>query len=411
MRFLTKWIAWRYVRARRSRSAVKGISTVAVAGVAVATAAIVCVLSVFNGFRVVLAGKLDILSPDVLVRPAEGKVFADGDSLAAVVGAIPGVEVATATITDNALALSGTREMPVTLRGVDPDLYRRVTSADSILLEGGRWLRGDSGEAVASIGTAAQLGVYSPGVNVLLFAPRREGRVNLANPISSFITDSVTVSAIYQAEQSEYDQNTVICDISTARDLFQYEAEASSVEVRAAEGIDVTGLASDIRDRLGEGYVVKDRLQQQEMNFRMISIEKWVTFLLLFFILVIASFNIISTMSMVVLEKQKSMSTLRALGMSRRDIGAVFRWQSLYVSFAGGMAGIVLGLILCLLQQHFGLIRLGGDPDSMIVRSYPVVVIWSDVLVALLPVAVIGILTAGVTSRYARRWSGDFYVL
>ena len=135
----------------------------------------------------------------------------------------------------------------------------------------------------------------------------------------------------------------------------------------------------------------------------MIEIEKWVTFLLLFFILIIASFNIISTMSMAVLEKQKSMSALRALGMSRRRIGWIFWWQSIYVSLAGGISGILLGLALCLAQQHFGLLKLSGDPDAMIVKSYPVVVEWSDVLIALLPVLVIGLITASVTARYARR--------
>lgn len=403
MSFLSGRIGWRYVRARRSRSAVKGISVTAVVGVAVATAAIVCVLSVFNGFRAVLAEKLDILAPDVLVSPTSGKVFSDGDSVAAIVRSVPGVGTATATITDNALAIASSHEMPVTLRGVDPAVYRRVTRADSILLEGGEWLEADAGEAVIAIGTASQLGVYGPDAQMLLFAPRRIGRVNLSNPVASFITDSVTVSAIYQAGQSEYDQNTVICEINTARDLFQYDAEASAVEVAAAPGVSPSQLAARISERLGEGAVVKDRVRQQEMNFRMIEIEKWVTFLLLFFILIIASFNIISTMSMAVLEKQKSMSALRALGMSRRRIGWIFWWQSIYVSLAGGISGILLGLALCLAQQHFGLLKLSGDPDAMIVKSYPVVVEWSDMLIALLPVLVIGLITASVTARYARR--------
>ena len=236
-------MAWRYLRARKSHSAVTAIARVSVAGVAVATAAIVCVLSVFNGFREVLAGRLDLMSPDVMVSPASGKTFADGDSLAA---------------------------------------YRRITSLDSIMLDGGKAPLPGSREAAAAVGTASQLALYEQGTPILLFAPRREGRVNLANPAASFISDSVALSGVYRADRSEVDANTMVCDIEVARMLFQYDAEATEVLVKAAPDVAPETLAGRIRDRLGKGYVVKDRLQQQAMDFRMIEIEKWVTFLLLF---------------------------------------------------------------------------------------------------------------------------------
>lgn len=395
-------MARRYLRARKSHSAVTAIARVSVAGVAVATAAIVCVLSVFNGFREVLAGRLDLMSPDVMVSPASGKTFADGDSLAAAIRAVDGVAIAMPMVADNALALAGSSEMPVRLLGVDPAAYRRITSLDSIMLDGGKAPLAGSREAAAAVGTASQLALYEQGTPILLFAPRREGRVNLANPAASFISDSVALSGVYRADRSEVDANTMVCDIEVARMLFQYDAEATEVLVKAAPGVAPEALAGRIRDRLGKGYVVKDRLQQQAMDFRMIEIEKWVTFLLLFFILVIASFNIVSTLAMLVVEKQKSMLTMRAVGMPYSLIGRVFWWESVFVTVAGGIAGLALGVILSLLQEHFGLIKLAGDPSAMIVSAYPVALQWGDVALAFAPVALIGLAAAWVASRFAR---------
>lgn len=395
-------IAWRYLKAPKSHGAVSAISIIAVVGVAVATAAIICVLSVFNGFRAVLDDKLDILAPDVLVIPAEGKTFADGDSLASAIARMDGVAVALPSVVDNALAISGSREMPVTLRGVDLSRYPSITRIDSILTVTHDLASFSRTDAAASPGVARQLGIRAPGEKLLIFAPRREGRVNLANPLASFLTDSVNVADIFFASQSDYDEKNLIVDISVARDLFQYDTEATRIEVMATPGTDSSRLASRISAALGEKAIVKDRARQQEVSFRMVSIEKWVTFLLLVFILIIASFNIISTVCMLVLEKESSLSTLSALGMTRRRIGSVFFWESLYVSIIGGGSGIALGLILSLMQQHFGLIRLAGDPDSLVITAYPVVVEGGDILIAAIPVAAIGLACALTASAFAK---------
>ena len=395
-------IAWRYLRAPKSHSAVSAISIVSVVGEAGATAAIICVLSVFNGFRGLLNDKLDTLAPDVLITPAKGKTFANADSIADIVADMPSVEEVMPAVVDNALAISESREMPVTLRGVDPEAYARITSVDSIIFEGAKMKDLTPADAVVSVGTGQQLAIYATGGTLLLFAPRREGRVNLANPMSSFLTDSVSVAGIFQAMQSDYDNNTVICDITTARNLFQYTTEATQLEVKATPGTDLPALASDIELSLGPNALAKDRARQQQTNFRMVEIEKWVTFLLLIFILLIASFNIISTLCMLIIEKQHSMATLSALGMSRKSIGATFWWESMYVSMSGGIAGIITGLALCLIQEHFGLIKLGGDPEAMIITAYPVAVEWSDVLIALAPVTIIGLAAASIASAFAR---------
>lgn len=328
-------MAWRYLRTPKSHSAVSAISIISVAGVAVATAAIICVLSVFNGFRGLLVEKLDILAPDVVVEPAAGKTFADADSVVGAISSLPGVKRAMASVTDNALAIIDGKEMPITLRGVYPEAYASYTAIDSIMAGGTPLASLSTAEAAASAGVARQLGIYEPGTQMFIFAPRREGRVNMANPMASFVTDSLEIADVFQAMQSDYDEKTVICDISAARRLFQYDTEATSVEVQAKPGTDPARLAQDIADALGDKAIVKDRFRQQDTNFRMVSVEKWITFLLLIFILVIASFNIISTLCMLIIEKQQSMTTLSALGMTRRDIGKTFWWESLFVTQIG----------------------------------------------------------------------------
>lgn len=404
---LTAAIAWRYLLSKKSHGAVGTISTVSLCAMAVATAAIVCVLSVFNGFREVIAEKLDTLAPDVMVTPAKGKTFAEAEKLAARVAAMPGVETATPTLSDNALVICNSQEMPVKLKGVVPADYARVTEVRSLVdADLGRYLADTVAPAgtipaTIAIGTASRLRAY-PGAGMLVFAPKRLGRVNLANPVSSFITDSLSVTGIYRSDQQEYDEDGVIVPIAEARKLLQYGTEASAIEIRLRPGQDGARAAAAIGDRLGPAYVVKDRVRQQEMNFRMISIEKWVSFLLLGFILIIASFNLISSLSMLVIEKEKAIGTFSALGLSRRRIGRIFAWESIYVSLAGGLAGIALGLTLCLLQQHFGLITVSGSPETTIVRAYPVKVLAGDVLATLVPVALIGIATAAITAAFAK---------
>lgn len=401
-------IAWRYLRAKKSHSAVGAISIISICGMAVATAAIVCVLSVFNGFRGMLGEKLDTMVADITVTPSAGKTFVNADSLATVIRGIEGVSAVMPTVTDNALMLYEAREMPILLKGVDQSAYPEIIAIDSIMLDGYRFPRESRAEddfdspavGAVSIGVGSRLGLYSGGT-AMIFAPKREGRINTANPVSSFVVDSLRVGGVFQSRQNQFDENLVICDYATARDLFQYDTEATSFEIKAMPGTDTGLLAERIASRLGTGASVRDRFRMQEINFRMVKIEKWVSFMLLFLILIIASFNIISSLSMLVLEKQNSLHTLAALGMSRRHIGSIFAWESIYVALIGGTGGIALGVILCLLQQHFGFLKLSGDASSLIMSTYPVAVEPADLAVTLVPVLVIGLATALITDRFA----------
>lgn len=395
-------IAWRYLRAPKSHGAVNAISIISVAGVAVATAAIVIVLSVFNGFRFHLNARLDSLTPDISVASLYGKTILNGDSLAEILKDFPGVAQVMPEVTDNALIISGSREMPVTLKGVSPEMFSKISSIDSLLLDGKPLGENRPNETSVAVGVAQRMGIYNIGDTLLLFAPKRFGRVNMANPAASFLTDSLEVSSIFRSMQSEIDENTIICDISTARRLFQYTNDATSINLQVAPGVNATTVANALRSRLGEEFVVKDRFQQQEMNFRMVAIEKWITFILLTFILLIASFNIISTLCMLILDKEPSLRVLSHIGLSRNNVGSIFWWESILVTLVGGLAGLFLGLVISLLQEKFSLLKLAGDPSSLVIQAYPVRVEWIDLLLTMIPIAIIGLATAWISRRFAK---------
>lgn len=397
-------IALRYLFGKKSHSAVNAIALVSVAGVAVATAAVVCVLSVFNGFQSVLTERIDTLSPDIMVTPGEGKTIADGDSLAAEIGKIKGVAVATPTLTDNALGFYGGRETPITLKGVIPDQYSKVTAIDSLRIAGGRTLQNaeTSNPALLSIGLAYKLSMFDYTEPLMVFAPKRTGRFNPANPAAAFVMDSLYVADVFQSLQDTYDENSIFTDISLVRDLLLYDREATAIEIKAAPGASTERLLEEISARIGSGYDVKDRLMQQQLNFRMVQIEKWMTFLLLFFILVIASFNIVSTLSMLVLEKQDSMRTMSAIGMSRRQVAAVFRWESVLVSLFGGAVGLMLGAALCLLQEKYGFITIANGGVEGAAMAYPVSLQLTDLLITVVPIALITAVCAWVAGTFAK---------
>lgn len=399
-------IAWRYLCKKKSHGAVSVIAIVSVVGVAVATAALVCVLSVFNGFRMLLVDRSDLILPDIEVTAVNGKLISEADSLTALIKDVKGVEVASPILADQALAIFSQKEMPVMLRGVEPQAFRHYTHIDSLIVSGitlpSNAMEYEPPAGLISVGVASRLQAFNPGECLFLFAPKREGRINLANPAASFFTDSITTVGIFESLQNEYDAATIYVDIEMARELLQYGSDATSIVVKGNADVDLSSLSDAIAGVVGKHFVVRDRLHQQELNFRMVQIEKWVTGLLLLFILVIASFNIISTMTMFVLEKRRQMRTLRSIGMAGASIGEIFGWESLYITFIGALSGIVSGIGLCLLQEHFGLIKMQGNAENMLLQAYPVKLIWSDLWMVTIPVVLIGLLTAWIASAFAR---------
>lgn len=397
-------IAWRYLVSKKGHQAVNIISIVAVCGVMVATAALICVLSVFNGFRGLIMGRLAMLDPQVAITATLGKTINDADSVIEVVTAIPGVKRAVPVIEDQALAIYAQLQMPVRLKGV-PDDYNTMNAMDSVIVDGEWKLRDEvSRYAVAGAGPAVRLCVRPEFLGMVhLYAPQRQGSVNLANPMGAFRQDSLFVSGIFQLQQNSYDADLIYVPLDMARELFDYDTQASQIEVLLNPGANEQQVMRSIAKALGDSYQVKNRLMQQLDAYRLVNIEKWMGFLLLAFILVIATFNVISTLSLLIIEKDDSIATLRALGAHDRQISRIFVLQGWLITLVGAVTGVIIGLILCFCQQRYGWLHLNGDPANMIVSAYPVEVQWGDVLITLGLVAAVGLLTSLVTAIIMRR--------
>lgn len=396
-------IAIRYLFSKKTHNAVNIISLVAVTGVAVATMAIVCILSVFNGFSDLAARQLSRLDPEVKITPASGKTISNGDSLASVIASLPQVAAAVPTIQEQALAIFDQRQIPITLKGITDD-FQSINSIDSLIIDGAFSLKNRKlSYATLSVGASMSLKAYPGDFRWLrIYVPKRTGRINTSNPMSAFRTDSMLVGGVFRVEQQEYDADMIIIPLENARQLLQYTTEASAIEVSLTPGVPATEAITQIKRIIGTDYSVKDRMAQQEQSFRMISVEKWITFVMLAFILVIASFNIISTLSMLVIEKDENIRTFNALGASQSVITRVFMLEGWLISIAGGCIGIITGVALCLIQQYFGVIKLNADPSTLTIDAYPVIVNWLDLLIVFALVFIIGLLTSLTTLLFTR---------
>lgn len=393
-------IAFRYLVSRKSHGTVNTISAISVAAVAVAAAAMIIVLSVFNGFSSLAAGKLSRLDPDYMLVPVKGKTIAAADSLCALLRSIPGVASAEPEITEQAFATTPQgRRMGLIVKGMTP-AGLAASGLGGVIIDGdGSLAVTDSllPPSIISVGTAVSLNLR-PSVDLCdftLYEPRRLARVNPANPMGAFRSIPLQATGVYQIEQEEYDKDMVIIPYAVASRLLDYPSSvASSVAVQLRSGASASSVASALEKVAAERSLrVLDRFRQQQAAFRMIAVEKWITFLMLGFILLIASFNIVSTLYMMMLEKQANMRILHAMGATRVFVARIFVSQGWLIVVLGGVAGIILGSLLVLGQQHFGWIKLSAaDPSLMAVDSYPVVLSASDILTTLLAVLAVAIL-------------------
>ncbi len=392
-------VALRYLLAKKSHAAVNVISMISTAGIAVAALAMVCVLSVFNGFTDLASERLSAIGPEIKVTRPYGEVFSGADSLESVIERVDGVKAVKRVIEQRALAVSDGDQMPVRVRGIESD-YSEVSSLGELVIDGHMNEYPGMPYALISVGVAVNTGARpSYEKPFLLMAPRRLGRFNPAFPMAAFKTDTLSVSGVFQSNQGEYDEDLVFVPLERALDLFDYDTEASSLDVSVEPDYDIAEVAEAIQRTLGDGFVVADSLKQQEASFRMIKIEKWITFLMLLFVLVMASFNILSTMSMLIIEKEENMRILTAMGASGSMLRRIFLYEGMLIALLGGAIGITVGLILCLLQQHFGIITLGGDPSQMSISYYPCRPELTDLLVTAGVVIVIGFISGYLSSR------------
>jgi len=394
-------IARRYLFSKKSHNAINIISGISAGGVAVGTMALVCVLSVFNGFEGLISDMFSAFDPDLKITLTHGKTFEVNTTEFNELRKMKSVAVFTEVVEENALLRFKDKQMPATVKGVS-DNFERMTRIDSIMYDGSFILfDGAFQRSIPGLGVASILGSGAHFIDPLyIYAPKRTSKINLLRPENSFNRMATYVSGIFSVKQAQYDDHFVLVPISLARDLFEYgKNTVSEVELKLSKSVNKDEAQKQIRALLGEKFQVKNRYEQQESFFKIMKIEKWITYLILCFILLIASFNIIGSLSMLIIDKRADIETLRNLGADNRLIKRVFLFEGWMISAVGALGGIALGTILCLLQQHFGLLKLG---TGYVVNAYPVVTNALDLLLVFVTVLAMGFLAAYYPVRYIR---------
>ncbi len=396
------YIACRYLFSKKSHNAINVISALSVCGVALATLALVCTLSVFNGFQDLVATFFTAFDPELKITAVEGKVFDGQDPAVRQLRDWPEVAVFSESVEDNAMVQYQDRQAMVVIKGVE-DNFDQLTPIDSILFGRGEPTLHDevAQYAIPGIQLLATLGTSVRFLDPLeVYAPKRGAKVNLANPAASFTTGSLFSSGlVFAVNQEKYDASYLLTSIGFARRLFQYTTEVSSIGLRLQPGTDTDALQRRIQQAVGHKYKVENRYEQQADTYRIMEIEKLISYLFLTFILTVACFNVIGSLSMLIIDKRDDVVTLRNLGASDRQITRIFLFEGRMISFFGAAVGIVLGLLLCWLQQTYGLISL-GDSGAFVVDAYPVSVHASDVVLVFVTVLVVGFLSVWYPVRY-----------
>ncbi len=397
------YIARRYLFSKKSHNAINVISAISVCGVALATLALVCTLSVFNGFQDLVSTFFTAFDPQLKVVPVEGKVFDGQDERIRNLKSMPEIALVSESLEDNALVQYQGRQAMAVIKGME-DNFSELTPIDTILFGRGELLLHDevADYAVPGVQLLASLGA---GVRFLdpleIYAPKRGAKVNMANPAASFNSGNLFSSGlVFAVNQEKYDGSYIITSLQFARKLFQYAGnEVSAVNLKLKPDADAGAVKAKIEEMLGSDFRVLDRYEQQADTFRIMEIEKLISYLFLTFILAIACFNVIGSLSMLIIDKRDDVETLRNLGADERQLLRIFLFEGRMISCIGAVAGIVLGVLLCWLQQTFGLISLGTS-GSFIVDAYPVSVHFWDVALVFFTVVAVSFLSVWYPVRY-----------
>lgn len=397
------YIAKRYLFSKKSHNAINVISAISVCGVALATMALVCTLSVFNGFQDLVATFFTAFDPQLKITAVSGKVFDGEDARVLKLAEMPEIELITRTLEDNAMVKYQDRQAMVVVKGVE-DNFEQQSAIDSILYGRGNPVLHDevADYVIPGMGLVSVLG---SGVRFLdplvVYAPKRGSKVNLSNPSASFVSGKLFSSGlVFAVSQEKYDMSYMLTSLNFARRLFQYDNEVSSIEVKLKDGYSVAQAKQKITALLGDEFRVQDRYQQQADTFRIMEIEKLISYFFLTFILMIACFNVIGSLSMLIIDKKQDALTLRNLGANDRLIIRIFLLEGRMISFIGAIAGILVGLLLCFVQQQFGIISLGSSAGSFVIDAYPVSIHLTDIILIFLTVLLVGFLSVWYPVHY-----------
>lgn len=393
-------IAWRYLFAKKQFNAIHIITAISSVAVGVVTAAMICVLSVMNGFGVMIEELFSQFDPDLRITAKAGKSFIINRETKSQLLSIPSINLVSESITETALAYFEEKQMPVQLMGVD-SVFGQLTGIENIITDGHyEVFDGAFDRAVLGQGLAWKLGIGVHFIHAIeVYAPKREGKVNMLRPDVNFNSERCFIAGTFAVNQQKYDENLMLVDIDLARRLLDYETtEVTALQVGVAEGYSIRRTKRDIATILGEGYLIQDRYEQQEDFFRILRVEKFLTTLLLVFILLIATFNGIGSLSMLIIDKQQDIRTLSHLGASNDMIRKIFMLEGWMVNTLGALGGVIVGLGTCLLQEHLGLLKLGNGAEY-VVSAYPVAVQPGDIAFVCIIVLILGVISSWIPAR------------
>lgn len=393
-------IAWRYLFAKKQFNAIHIITAISSAAVGVVTAAMICVLSVMNGFGTLVEQMFSQFDPNLRVTAQIGKSFSLDPEKKEQLLALPCVDLLSECIQETALIEFDDKQMPVQLMGVD-STFAHITNIENIIIDGHYEVYdGAFDRAVLGQGLAWKLGLGARFVQgIQVYAPKRESRVNMLRPDMNFNKETCFIAGIFAINQQKYDENLILVDLDLSKRLLEFEDnEITALLLSTPKDYNIKKAKRDISNLLGDGFIIQDRYEQQEDFFRILRVEKLLTTLLLIFILLLASFNGIGSLSMLIIDKQKDIQTFSHLGANNEMIRKIFMLEGWLVNTIGAMVGLILGLGICLLQEHFGLLKLGNG-EEYIISTYPVAVQWWDIILVIAMVFALSVLSAWIPAR------------
>lgn len=402
MSWLSVHIAWRYLVSRKKHNVINLITAISMVGIAVGTMALVVVLSVFNGLDQLVGSLYATFDPEIRITALHGKTLADDSDLLKRIEAHENVVGVSKVLEETVHLKHKGKETLVTLKGVD-DAFIHRSGLDTMMVEGTSQLFVDSfPQAILGYGVSYNLMVYveSNMAPVRISAARRKGKYNPTNPNASFKVKTIHPGGVFSVNQ-DFDNKYCLVPLSFAQDLLEYPNELSALEIQLSEGSDLFAVRDELKGLIGSDFEVKTRLEQNEIIYKTAQSEKWITFLILAFILVLASLNMLGSMVMILLEKKQDIFTLKTLGFSQNQLSQTFQWLNIAMAMVGGLLGLGLGVLIVWLQQTFGLVELSGA----VVEYFPVAIHWQDMIAIILLVLFIGWAGSWIPAKMA----GAFY--
>ena len=388
---LAFFIAKRYLISKKSHNIINIISIISFVGILVSTAALIIVLSVFNGFESIIAGYFNSFNADLVIKPEQGKVFQIDAIDFQEIEKIEGVKSTSKVLEDAVLLSYDDRQFLARIKGVEQN-YGTDNRFDTLIIDG-RFLlqQADVNYMILGAGVAYHLGLnLAQYKSIKTYYPKRHTK-SLANPLNAFNSNIIIPSAVF-AVQTDYDAEYVFAPLKYTQELMTYEDEISSVEIFTNPKYDIGKIQKQLSQLLGDEFVVQNKYQQEEMLFKVMQMEKTAIYVILSFILLLAMFNIIGTLAMLILDKKDDILVLSQLGADKKLIHKIFLWEGLLLNLAGGFFGLLLGSIICLIQQYFGLIKIGGSEANYVLNVYPVEMQLVDFVSVMATVLVLGLL-------------------